>query len=312
MPDIITVGEILVEVMTKKVGQSFLAAGDLTGPFASGAPAICIDQAARMGASCGIISQVGDDDFGRLNVGRLKNDGVDVSQIKISQEHTTGTAFVTYFEDGSRQFIYHFKHSAAGYMSPEDVCTEYLAGCKYFHVMGCSVSATQSMREAVLLAARTAKKNGAKITFDPNLRPELLENEKVKIVFEEILGMTDILLSGRKELEALFGLADVDAALRALQEKGVSVIVLKDGARGAEVILGDKNIRIDAYPIEEVDPTGAGDCFDGAFLAYLAEGKCIIEAAGIASAAGALSVSKKGPMEGAHCREEVLRFAQSR
>ena len=312
MPDIITVGEILVEVMRKKIGQTFLEAGDLIGPFASGAPAICMDQAARMGASCGIISKVGDDDFGRMNVKRLKDDGVDVSQIKISPEYTTGTAFVTYFEDGSRQFIYHFKHSAAGHMQPEDVCVDYLDGCKFFHVMGCSISATESMRETVLKAARAAKQKGAKITFDPNLRQELLENEKVKTVFDEMLGMTDILMSGKSELRALLGMNDIDAGVRVLQEKGIRTIVLKDGARGVEVLHDGENIRMGAYSVEEVDPTGAGDCFDGAFLACLTEDKGIMEAAKIATAAGALSVSRKGPMEGACFREDVLSFASGK
>jgi sugar/nucleoside kinase (ribokinase family) len=197
-------------------------------------------------------------------------------------------------------------------MQPEDVCPEYLDGCKYFHVMGCSVSATESMRETVLKGARAAKAKGAKITFDPNLRPELLENEKVKTVFDEILGMTDILMSGKSELKALLGFADIGETLRALQGKGVSIIVLKDGARGVEVIHKGENIRISAYPVEEVDPTGAGDCFDGAFLACLADGKSVSESAKIATAAGALSVSKKGPMEGAHFREDVLRFASSK
>lgn len=312
MPDIITVGEILVEVMTKKIGQSFLEAGDLIGPFASGAPAIFVDQAARMGASCGIISKVGDDDFGRLNVDRLKKDGVDVSQIKISAEYTTGTAFVTYFQDGSRQFIYHFKHSAAGHMLPGDVCIDYLDGCKYFHVMGCSITATEGMRETVLTAARAAKAKGAKISFDPNLRPELLETEKVKTVFDEMLGMTDILMSGKSELIALLGMTNMEATLRALQNKGIRTIVLKDGARGVEVFRDGENVRISAFPVEEVDPTGAGDCFDGAFLACLAEEKSIMEATKIAAAAGALSVSRKGPMEGAHFREDVLRFASGK
>ncbi len=312
MPDIITVGEILVEVMTQKIGQSFLEAGNLAGPFASGAPAICVDQAARMGACCGIISKVGDDDFGRMNINRLKNDGVDVSQIKISSEYTTGTAFVTYFEEGSRHFIYHFKHSAAGHVEPGDICMDYLAGCKYFHVMGCSLSATVSMREAVLLAARKAKEMGAKISFDPNLRPELLENERVRIVFGEMIGMTDILISGKNEILALLGLAGTEETLRALRGEGVLDVILKDGARGVDVITGKKNSHIDAFSTQEVDPTGAGDCFDGAFLACLAEGMGIVEAARIAAAAGALSVSKKGPMEGAHFREDVLRLAYSK
>lgn len=114
MLDIITIGEILAEVLTEKVDQAFTSPGTLLGPFPSGAPAICIDQAARMGAKAAIIAKVGQDDFGKLNLTRLAGDGVDVSHVIQTPDNTTGTAFVTYFSDGERKFIFHFSHAACG------------------------------------------------------------------------------------------------------------------------------------------------------------------------------------------------------
>ena len=81
MKKIITIGEILVEIMATVRGDGFLKPLPLVGPFPSGAPAIFIDQAARFGQPCGMVSSVGDDDFGRLNLERLRRDGVDVSGI---------------------------------------------------------------------------------------------------------------------------------------------------------------------------------------------------------------------------------------
>jgi tagatose kinase len=68
----VTVGEILVEIMATTVGTGFLAAQPLLGPFPSGAPAIFIDQVARIGGAAGIVAAVGDDDFGTLNIERLR------------------------------------------------------------------------------------------------------------------------------------------------------------------------------------------------------------------------------------------------
>src|SRR2546427_11947197 len=68
MQSIMTMGEILVEIMAEQKGQSFRAPGPLTGPYASGAPAIFIDQVARLGHPAAIIGCVGDDDFGWLNI----------------------------------------------------------------------------------------------------------------------------------------------------------------------------------------------------------------------------------------------------
>ena len=113
-----TAGEILVEIMAAEIGQKFDRPGKFIGPFPSGAPAIFIDQVARMGADCGLIARIGEDDFGELNKKRLEADGVDGSKIIYTPDYTTGTAFVTYFEDRSRKFIYPFTHAAAGQLGP--------------------------------------------------------------------------------------------------------------------------------------------------------------------------------------------------
>ena len=114
---ILTMGEILVEIMAVERGQSFRRPGTLIGPYASGAPAIFIDQVAHLGSRCAMIGCVGDDDFGILNVERLRADGVDVSGIAIIKTATTGSAFVTYREDGERDFIFNIANSASGQLS---------------------------------------------------------------------------------------------------------------------------------------------------------------------------------------------------
>ena len=78
MYDIVTVGEILAEILTEHTNQEFTSPGILLGPYPSGAPAIAIDQAAKMGARTAIIARVGRDDLGKLNIDRLASDGVDV------------------------------------------------------------------------------------------------------------------------------------------------------------------------------------------------------------------------------------------
>lgn len=308
MPRVITVGEILVEVMAGRVGQELCSPGEFFGPYPSGAPAIFIDQVARMGVDCGIVARVGKDDFGLLNVERLKKDGADTSQILETPGYTTGTAFVTYFQDGSRKFIFHFAHSAAGVLSSDDVNTGYIGNAQYLHIMGCSLSASESMRQAILKAVNTAKEHGVKISFDPNIRPELLDAEEIKIVFESVLGDADILLTGEGEALMLTGCGSVEEAVSSFKQRGITMIVIKSGSKGARVFTGCDCIHIAPFKVEEVDPTGAGDCFDGAFIASLADGTDVKEAALIANAAGALGVTKKGPMEGAAFKSDILEF----
>lgn len=302
MAQLITIGEILVEFMAAKTGQTFLKAGHFRGPYASGAPAIMIDQAARLGASCCIIACVGKDDFGALNVNRLKSDGVDVRGIIVKDDETTGVAFVAYASDGSRKFIFHFSHAASGSLKPEEVNEQIFSDVKIFHIMGCSLCAGQSLHEAVMHGARLAKEKGALISFDPNVRPELLEIDGVRTVFSWILETCDILLTSKKELEEAAN-KTVEEAIRAYQ--GKQAIVIRDGKNGTRVIADGIDQIVPSFIVNELDPTGAGDCFDGAFLAMLLAGKPLAEAVRTGNAAGALSVTKRGPMEGAARPDEI-------
>ncbi|HWR22808.1 MAG TPA: sugar kinase [Feifaniaceae bacterium] len=305
MVDIITIGEILAEVLTGRVGQVFYEPGTLLGPYPSGAPAICIDQAARMGASAAIISKVGKDDFGRLNLERLKGNGVDVSHVIQTEDNTTGVAFVTYFADGSRQFIFHFSKAACGELRPADVDEEAIKNSRYLHIMGCSITGSPTLGEAIMQAVRLARKNGVRISFDPNIRPELLHG-RIMDYFREIIDACDVLLAGKSELRLLFG--DTEAAIRQLLTQKDRILAIKDGARGTGVYTRREAFSIGTYPAVEADPTGAGDCFDGTFLAMLCDGADLSTAARYANAAGAKAVEKRGPMEGNTFRAEVEAF----
>jgi sugar/nucleoside kinase (ribokinase family) len=295
MYDIITVGEILVDIIAEKVNQKLSRPGTLLGPFPSGAPAIAIDQAAMMGARTAIIAKIGADDFGLLNKNRLKQDGVDVSHIIETQDNVTGAAFVTYFEDGGRKFIFHFAHAACGELGPDDVDEGPIRNTRYLHIMGCSVSGSPSLGRAVMKAVRLAKTHGVKISFDPNIRPELLKGQ-IMDYYGEIIDSSDIILAGRNELSGLFG--DAETAVAKLTEKKDRLVVVKDGAKFTYVYGAGGAFRAAAFPADEVDATGAGDSFDGTFLAMLCQGADLRTAAIYGNAAGAMAVGKRGPMEG--------------
>ena len=302
MYDIITVGEILAEIMAEKPDQEFSSPGLLLGPFPSGAPAIAIDQAARLGAKTAIAAKIGLDDFGLLNKERLRRDGVDISHIIETKDNVTGTAFVTYNSCGERKFIFHFTHAACGELCPADIKEELVKNTKYIHITGCSITGSYSMGEAIMQAVRYAKKHNVKISFDPNIRPELLSGH-IMDFFKEIIDAADILLTGKPELMCLFN--DVENAIKKLLEQKDRIVVVKDGAKSTLVYTRREAFKAAPFPATSVDPTGAGDSFDGTFLALLCRGKDIRTAAIYGNAAGAKAVEKRGPMEGNSSIEEL-------
>jgi sugar/nucleoside kinase (ribokinase family) len=311
MAQIITMGEILVEIMATRVGQSFLEPGLLAGPYPSGAPAIFADQAARVGAATALIACIGPDDFGTLNLRRLEASGVDVRLVRRVPGTTTGSAFVTYRDDGTRDFIFNIANSAAAALTPGMLTAAAFEGCRFFHVMGSSL-----ISGGIALVARRgvelARAAGARISFDPNIRKELLALPEVEATIRAVLDVTDVLLPSEADLEHLFpGLPEAEAVARLLAD-GRKMVLLKKGASGCTFYDAGRRLDGPAFPVEEVDPTGAGDCFGGTFIACLALNIPLPRALRLANAAGAMAVQKKGPMEGNSTMAELEAFLDAR
>ncbi len=307
MKKIVVIGEILVEIMADQIGEGFLNPLSLTGPFPSGAPAIFIDQVAKLGQPCGIVSTVGYDDFGRLNVSRLKSDGVDISAISEDPARPTGTAFVRYREDGSRDFIFNIEHAACGQVAMTEAAQTLFDSADHLHVMGSSLSST-TFTELNLHAVQSIKRRGGSVSFDPNLRKEMLEKDGMRQAMHKLLGQTDLFLPSGDELTLLTYASSTDDALAELFGKGVSAVVHKNGSKGATYHDVKQSVTARAFPVDEIDPTGAGDCFGGAFTTYWLRGTDPTTALLRACAAGALAVGKRGPMEGTSNADDIDSF----
>ena len=153
-------------------------------------------------------------------------------------------------------------------------------------------------------------RKGGKISYDPNLRPELLQGglKEFQRLSEPILRRADLVLPGRDELKALTGRDTVEDGARALIDRGVKLVGVKLGAEGSLFVSADELCPCAAFPVKAVDPTGAGDCFDAGVVAGLIEDLPLPEIAALANACGALGATALGPMEGACFRNEVDAF----
>jgi len=298
MAKIWTMGELLCEVMRPEVDMPLDKADVFYGPFPSGAPAIFIDTVARMGHAAGIVGGVGEDDFGKCLLQRLEKDGVDVSQVSRYENGTTGVAFVTYFRDGSRRFLYHFPDTPATRPTAPD--PDMLDdNVSYFHIMGCSLMAKKEFGLEILKMMESYVTKGAKVSFDPNIRPELMKDSSVNEMIKQVMAHCSVFLPGVSELLAISGKETVGEAISACFENPtLEVIALKKGAEGCTIYTRNEEVSLGVYRVDAKDPTGAGDCFDGAFLCGLLEGKSISDAAKMATAAAALNTAALGPMEG--------------
>lgn len=310
MAEILTMGEIIVEIMRKNEDAPLDSADLFVGPFPSGAPAIFIDTAARLGHGAAIVGGVGNDDFGKCLLDRFERDGVETDYVVRCDNDFTGCAFVTYFGDGSRRFIFHIDKTAAVKAESPDISSE--KDLKYFHIMGCSVMASPALADGIVSLAKQSAALGASISFDPNIRPELMKDESVYDTISEIIDMTEVFMPGREELLALSRCDDIESAVNWCFERSkMKTVVVKNGSKGCRVYTRDEVVSAGVYKIVPVDATGAGDSFDAAFICKLIEKASICDAVKYASAAAALNTAAFGPMEGKISCDEIEAFMNS-
>lgn len=307
---IVTLGEVLVEIMAEDRGNGFREPLQLRGPFPSGAPAIFIDQVAKLGQKAGLISCVGDDDFGWLNIERLRQDGVDTSAIRVHPDHVTGSAFVRYRTDGERDFVFNIKNSACGQTRITAEGEALLDGCGHFHIMGTSLFSFRLIDEAKKALERV-KAAGGTVSFDPNVRKEMLNIPEMRAALEMMLQYCDIFMPSGPELMLLTEAKSEGDAIKEILDLGVAAIVVKRGAEGASYHDPNETIHVPAFAVEEIDPTGAGDCFGATFVTCRFGGRSAEASLRYANASGARAVGVRGPMEGASSFAELDDFIAS-
>lgn len=288
---IFSIGELLVEFVSHETGCGLKKLSTYSGPFPSGAPAIFADQVAMVGAKSAVIGSVGDDPFGQIILERLNFDGVDTRYINRTVNRTTGTAFVSYFNDGSRTFVFHLDDTAADNISN----TPKLEKGSILHISGASLG-NKNIRDIIMDMIKQSKSNCI-ISYDPNIRPELMKDASIQSCINEIMDVADILLPSETDLAALYPDVSPETFIKDMISRGKTAVIVKCGANGAIGSDGNGLIRAEPIQVEEVDPTGAGDCFCGTFLGLFDLQYDFASALTSANIAGALHVSKRGPME---------------
>ncbi len=308
---IASVGELLVEFVCGDKDGHHRRAGRYSGPYPSGAAGIFIDQAARCGGRTIFVGAVGADAFGHVILDRFVADGVDTSLIKTIPDQPTGSAFVSYNSDGSRDFVFNIVHSAA---SQIDIGAGVIEKLTQFdtgivHVSGSALS-DENMANKVVHLCKALNSQGARISFDPNVRKELVGSPVYFQVVKELMDLSTYFLPSEEDAAILFPGQELKDFAQTLFSKGTEFVVLKRGDKGSAAISrnGEQH-QLAAHKVEVADPTGAGDCFCATFVTLIGSDRYTLkEALRFANGAGALAVQKVGPMQGNSTLAEIGAF----
>ena len=311
MTDITAVGEILIDLTQSGVNELGIP---VFAANPGGAPANLAVAAARLGASTAFIGKVGTDSYGTFLRNTLMENHVDVSGMVTDPRNRTTLAVVALDKFGERTFSFYRDPSADVNLKAEEISDEQLKNTKFLHFGSVSLT-TDPARSATLHAARTAKANGALISYDPNYRASLWTDEATAVErMLEPLDMVDVLKVSDEELPLLTGTEDLEKGSQILADKGIALVLVTLGANGAFYRFGGQTGHIPGIRVKVGDTNGAGDTFFGATLAQLAKfdrldaitAEELEKIIAIANKAAALTTSRHGAIPAMPTREEVF------
>ncbi|KAJ7947494.1 Fructokinase [Quillaja saponaria] len=310
---IVSFGEMLIDFVPTTSGVSLAEApGFLKAP--GGAPANVAIAVSRLGGKAAFVGKLGDDEFGHMLAGILKEYGVRGDGINFDQGARTALAFVTLRADGEREFMFYRNPSADMLLKPEELNLELIRSAKVFHYGSISLI-VEPCRSAHLKAMEVAKDAGCLLSYDPNLRLPLWPSpEEAREQILSIWEKADLIKVSDVELEFLTGSNKIDdATALSLWRPNLKLLLVTLGENGSRYYTKNFHGSVDAFHVSTVDTTGAGDSFVGALLCKIVDDQSILEdeprlreVLKFSSACGAITTTKKGAIPALPTETEVL------
>ena len=289
---ILSLGELLVDLIPVENGGRIEKTGAVL-KVASGSAGIFACAVTALGANSGFLGKVGKDALSRMVYSTVREAGVDMDHVVVSNEGQIGLAFIEYLPDGNRNYEYYRSRSVGSLYRAEELDTEAFDSAYALHFPGMLLDLSPELREASLFAARTAKERGVLLSFDPNIRAELNRKESIERMIG-VIRMSDIIAPTLTEGRQITGKQSVGDVLRALHELGPRIVALTMDKNGGAVSADGMVALCDGIDVPVVDPTGAGDTFAAALVVALQRGMSLADTALFCNCAGTLVVTKRG------------------
>jgi sugar/nucleoside kinase (ribokinase family) len=248
-----------------------------------GSAANTINGLAQLGISSGYIGKIHEDKFGGIFRKDMTDKGIEAFLFSGSQD--TGIATTLISKDSQRTFGTFL--GAAVELSANDLKSGYFSGYNFFHIEGYLVQNHELIENAVKLA----KDQGLKVSLD--LASYNVVEANLDFLKSLISEYVDIVFANEEESKAFTGL-DPEAALDELS-RICEIAVVKVGAKGSLVKTNQERIRVEAFPANPVDTTGAGDLYAAGFLFGLVHDCSIEICARLGSLLGANVIEVIGP-----------------
>ncbi|MFX0057246.1 MAG: carbohydrate kinase family protein [Candidatus Hodarchaeota archaeon] len=265
--------------------------------FAGGVTANFLVSLARLGGSCGFIGAVGDDTYGDFLINDFKNENVDTSLTikKISRKTPVNFIFIA---EGEKTII-QSPHMLTTRLDISDLNESYIKNARLLHTTMIHPKITEK-------AIELAKENDVHISIDLEAQIAQMGWEKLK----NMLLSADILIPNKEGAKLITKSNTAEEAAKILVKKGIGVVIITLGSRGALLTTKKFQKRIPAYKVKNiVDTTGAGDAFNGAFsYAYWIKEWGLEKSCKYANGAASIKIQELGARTGMPTEDKLINF----
>ena len=319
MLPVLCYGDVCADLLIP-YGQAMLARSRAVDPEAltvrfshGGSVANTAVTLARLGAPALFLGTAGQDAFGRALKEGLEREGVDASLLTLKEAAMTTMVLLVLDEKGERvPFAFPRIKASQHHITADQIPDDILSRISWMHSSGMTLREDPAATNQLSLMRR-CKEAGIPVALDVNARLESLADKTFADNIHAALSLCDVLFgSAEDELCPLVNETDPDRAAKKLLES-VPMVVSRQGEKGATVYTRQGIYPSPAFSVPIRDRVGAGDVYDGAFLAALLAGCEIEEANRLACAAGAWCVSHFGGRSGPTAQEQrsILLSGQS-
>jgi 5-dehydro-2-deoxygluconokinase len=289
--DVLTMGRIGVDVYPLQVGVSLREVTSF-GKYLGGSPTNVAVAAARYGRRSAVITRTGQDPFGEYLHDALRGFGVDDRFVTAVAGLPTPVTFCEIFPpDDFPLYFYRFPKAPDLEIRSEELDLDAIRSARVFWVTVTGLSQEPS-RGATLAALEARAKSGITI-LDLDYRPMFWPSrEEARTWVQQALEHVTVAVGNLDECDTAVGEREPRAAARALRDRGVEVVVVKQGPKGVLASDGKTEVEVPPVPVEVVNGLGAGDAFGGALCHGLLAGWDLERLMRFCNAAGALVASR--------------------
>lgn len=268
MADVVCMGECLVDFVSTERNVP-LSSGPGFTAAPGGAPANVAVGLQRLGMGARFVGKVGDDPFGEFLRESLNETGVDTTYLLTDSSARTTAVFVGVWDDGRKDMCLYRNPGADMMLAPEEIIEPMLGGARCFH-FGSIGFINEPCASAHRKAVRLARDMGLMISYDPNYRPTFWPDiDRAKSIIRDTFSYCHLAKVSEEEWDIVTGCDDIDGGIAAILDRGVELLVVSRGPKGAFATNGDYRIAVPTWDVDVVETTGAGDGFLAALITRL-------------------------------------------